>query len=309
MQKYVKASLLLVALLLIVISFLDFTKHTEPTKVFTVNSSSHVISGSEYSNDLELSIAYDEKDSMYTYKSNAISATIYNDNYSKAFEITDISYVSRIKNDRKNYYIYRYILSPVTSGSNMLIEKAKVKLIYKNLKEIDLEIGEVSIVKDSNLQSNELEIVSKLGTVSNDGNELQMNGLVLGFRNKSTNSITVNSINIQSEQVCILNSLATQYVNTDNNIINIEDFGITSQTITSSSCSSETEISIQPDGIIYYFFPLKYNSDILITSFPVLVSYTALGLEKTYLDYDWKYFDLELADANSISRFINWQNL
>ncbi len=309
MQKYIRASLLVVAISLIVISFLDFTKHTEPTKVFTVNASSHIISGSEYSSNLELTVAYDEKESMYTYKSNSISATIYNNNYSMAFGIEDISYVSRMRDSGKNYYVYKYTLSPMTSGSNMLIENAKVKFIFKNLKEIDIEIGEVSIVKDSNLQSNEIEIVSKLGTVSAADNVVQMNGIILGLRNKANNKITLTGVKIESEQVCILNDLAKQHVNTDNNIVNIEDFGITSQDILSSSCSSSAEISINPNEVVYYFFPIKYNSNIIINSFPVQVSYNMLGLNKTYLDYDWKYFDLEFADASLLSGFANWQSI
>ncbi len=309
MQKYIKLSLLLVAISLIIISFLDLTSHTEPSKIFTVNTSNHIISGSEYSSDLEISIAFNEKESMYTYKSNAMSATIYNDDYSVAFEVTNIAYISRTKIEGENYYVYKYTLRPLVSGSNMIIENTRVKLIYKNIKEIDIEIGELSIVRDSNLMSNELEIVSKLGTVSTDGSEIQMNGLILGFRNKSFNSVEINRINLQSNQVCIVNSLAITYENTDNNIVELDEIGLSESDIDSANCSDTTKIEIEAGEIVYYFFPLKYSSDIVISNFPLQVSYKVQGLNKTYLDYEWKYFDLEFSEAKLISEYIIWGNL
>ncbi len=309
MRKYISGALALLAILLILISILDFTKHEEPTKVFTVNMSQHVISGTEYSGLIEISLGFDEKDSKYTYISNSVSATIYNNNYSMAFDITDISYVRRAKDGKQNYYVYNYTLRPLVSGTEFIMSDAKLKLVYKDSSEIDIKIGELSVVKDNNLVSNDVEIVSKMGTVSNDGSETQMNGVVIGFRNKTSENIEITSINIKSNEVYILNQYATKYKDTDDNVINIEDLGLNKSDIESSNTLGTTSIILEPSEVVYYFFPISYKSDILITSFPLYVSYKVVGSKAVYLDYEWKYLDLTFTNASDIRNYLNWEQL
>lgn len=201
--------------------------------------------------------------------------------------ITNMDYVEKL--DGYTYQLFLYEINfAYLSLNSIVIDDAKLKIIYINNQEITIRLGDISLSFGDVVGSSYFDIERVYATTSYLNNLEYVSGIVIGFNNLTMLDISINEINIGSKQVFLDTGSHIQVeeeipYNQDINLILNKEY----------ECIRSVAGVQEPMLLVDYnllFIPFQYVNEISsIRRFPIYISYTYMNQEYNYVMDDFRF--------------------
>jgi len=282
---YLFISISLLIMIIVFTTFLLFVKNNKAIYIFSFEKSySYILSDNK---EIDFTLYLSSNKSSLTSYEYIKSVSLENEFNYVNLKLRGINSIEgSIVINRKTFYpfTYRFTLDNMILNDELLLEDAKINIIYEDSSNIEVKIGSVNFI--SLIQSDDdISITQLKGVMNMISNQDEMVGVVL--RLGTYNNLIIKDIRILNPHISldmnylkILSNDISSYDLIDNILgFNYQHIGIGSSR--SILINSETR----------YFIPLKYSSKLRNSSLTLIIEYEKNGENKfLYID-NYKFFD------------------
>ncbi len=195
--------------------------------------------------------------------------------------------------DKKYYYLtFKLQIAFNSDDYNIVMNKAYLKITYKNAKEIKLYIGEVNYLFSSE-ENYDISLNNLLSTHGIVNNKDTSTGLFLNLGNLSNNNLIISKIEIGSNNIVANNAYLREIENLPNYDASPETIlGMISYDYHAIPKETAQQILLRKNNEIMLYVPFAYLGDIgYLYRFYVKVYYYDEGTLKVFIIDDFPYIN------------------
>lgn len=289
MKKIYVISICITIVLVVTIGILFIIKrHQNELKVTVIPKDYHhlFLSNEEMAFDVEILV--NSKDSSLTNKEliNKVYIKDQDQMYQlQLLQIKDLEKTLKIKSDIFHKYIFHFILIGEINNEAINLNKTFLSIETSKMT-FDLYIGNVSFLKVLNFGSpnNELAINYLKGVTVEENFRKKLCAIIIGFRNNSSSTITVNNVEIICENISFSNSEKIELAEPkiDNLTINYDLY--------TNYDNSKIYFNLNANEVKYFLLPIKYLQPKYLSQCGFKIEYEKEGVSHVMYFDDFLFF-------------------
>lgn len=252
---------------------------------------------------INIKMYVNSKNSFLTNKNQIVSSRIIDEEQNNVInlELERIIDTKGVLNYEKgfNEYVYSFkILFDIEDDFYMEIDNALLELTFSNYKKRLIRIGDLSMVKQTNIDDC-LSITKVKPLICFNGSSNVLGGIIYKVRNNNTTQVSLKNISPLNINVSIGSGVKVLSHDDYQSFSDIVGYDYIEET----KNTSDFTINLNHQEEKYIFVPLIYDKATMINSFPILIEYEMEG--KIYDYYYGKYLYYELGNSTITSSDIN----
>ncbi len=284
-----------IAFLLLLLSILLFIEDDSKIVIITSPKVYSIVKSSDFET-FDIALLTNNSNSYY-FSEDYISKIAIVSNNEELIPLTLHEIIKTTDNYIYNDKMYSYLAFSVQLGfdSNdfeVLMDKAYLQITYKNAEEIKVYIGEINYLfaSQENYDMSVNNLLSTHGIVNNIDTST---GLFLNLGNLSNGNITINKVEIGSNDVACNNYYLKEVYDVPKYDASVENIlGLETYAYENNLEITNASLLLRKNNEILFYVPFTYSGEInYLYRFYVKVYYTYNSVEKVFIIDDFPYIN------------------